>query len=70
MPSASSALKPAATTACRPFTERHLPRARKSAASTAMKKYWALMAKNRSGSSRPSCPTASPFSALKIVKSM
>ena len=38
-PSASSALKPAATTPRRPLTDRHLPRTKNSTASSATKAY-------------------------------
>ena len=38
-PSASSALKPAATTPWRPFTDRHLPVTKKSTASSATNAY-------------------------------
>jgi hypothetical protein len=54
IPSASRALNPAATTPCLPFTERHLPRAKKRTASSAKKKNWAFSAKKRSVSSKPS----------------
>jgi hypothetical protein len=53
-PSASAALKPAAMTPCRPFTDRHFPRARNTPASSATKKMWPFSAKKRSGSSKPS----------------